>query len=118
MSLLREAMEPVVKLTATQTTDGEGGYSRSWTAGTSFNAAIVKYEPKAHEIADREAISNSFTVYFPSTVTLNFHDVIRRTSDNATFRITSDGIKKSPASSTLGIATVRAERWNLPDAVN
>ena len=49
-------------------------------------------------------------------MTLEYHDVFRRSSDNKIFRVTSDGDdRKTPTSAKLDMRQVTAEEWELPN---
>ena len=67
------------------------------------------------QIAEKQGIEEIFTIVTKKTVTLDYHDVVKRKSDNAIFRVTSRGIDSAaPTESTVPIVKVSAERWVLP----
>ena len=108
-------MEDCRILNHVRTDDDFGGYSDTWTDGAKFKAAIAKNSSPEQQIAEKEGISEAFTVVVADTVTLDYHDVFKRLSDNAIFRVTSRTTDSTahPAS-TVRIAKVTAERWVLP----
>ena len=115
MSLLTQMMEECKILNHVRTDDEFGGYSDAWTEGTKFMAAIAKNGSPEQLVAEKEGISEAFTVVVNDSIVLDYHDVFRRTRDQAIFRVTSRTTDSTahPAS-TVRIAKVTAERWELP----
>ena len=115
MRLIDQMMEECRILNRIRTDDEYGGYSEEWTAGATFQAAIIKNSTTDAQIAEKQGIAEIFTVVVQKGFELDFHDVFRRTSDNQVFRVTSN-VKDSeaPAASTVPIAKVTAEKWVLP----
>ena len=115
MSLLTQMMEQCQILNHIRTDDDFGGYLDTWEGGAKFMAAIAKMSSPEQVIAEKEGISESFTVVVDETFTLDYHDVFKRLSDDSIFRVTSRTTDSTahPAS-TVRIAKVTAERWVLP----
>jgi hypothetical protein len=114
MSLLDEAMEDCRFLNKTKSKDGYGGTITTWTEGFGFKAAIVFDTSMEARIGEKQGVTNLYTVTTGREITLEFHDVFKRLSDNKVFRVTSDGDdKKTPNSSTLNMRQVTAEEWSL-----
>ena len=115
MSLLTQMMEECRILNHLRIDDDYGGYSEAWTDGAKFLAAIAKNTSTEQQIAEKEGLSEAFTVVVEDTFSLDYHDVFKRTRDNAIFRVTSRTTDSTahPAS-TVRIAKVTAERWVLP----
>lgn len=94
--------------------DGAGGFTTQWWDGAEFTAAIVHDQTMQARIAEKEGVKSVYTVTTQRGTALEFHDVFRRQSDGAIFRVTSDGgDKQSPDFGTLDIGQVTAERWEL-----
>lgn len=115
MSLIDEKKELCVRLTISAAGDGMGGYDGAWTEGAEFLAAIVKDNTLQARTAEKQGVTELFTVTVDKGLALDFHDVFRRKSDGAVFRVTSN-IKDSetPPRATFQIGQVSAERWELP----
>lgn len=116
MSLIDAFMTPCCFMDKQRTPDGEGGFITSYKEGAKLEAAIVLDQSLAARVAEKEGVKNLYTITTRKTVTLEFHDVIKRLSDGAYFRITSDGTDKSSPNiqnSLLDIRQVTAERWEL-----
>lgn len=114
MSLIDNMMKPCVIMNKLKQPDGEGGFNVEWQEGAVIDVAIVHYNDIQTRIGEREGLTSSYTLTTRSDVKLEFHDVIKRLEDDAVFRVTSNaGDNTSPASSTLNIAQVSAERWQL-----
>lgn len=115
MSLLTQMMDECRILNHVRTDDDFGGYTETWTEGAKFLAAIAKNASPEVTVAEQQGISEQFTVVVEDTFSLDYHDVFKRTKDNAIFRVTSRTVDSTahPAS-TVRIAKVTAERWVLP----
>lgn len=115
MSLLSEAMEAFVMIDKITGPDGYGGIETSWTDGAPFTATAVFDTSIEARIADQQGVTSMYTITTEKNVNLQYHDVVRRVSDNKIFRITSDGDdKKTPNSANLNMRQVTAEEWELP----
>lgn len=108
--LYEEFMEECELLEPSKVPDGHGGTITTWTSGEKFDAAIVERESMVITTAEHLEESKKFNI--TSTIKLNFHDVIRRKSDQTVFRITSDS-KPSPETATFRFRRSTAERWKL-----
>ena len=115
MNLLKQMMEECVILNHVRTDDDFGGYTDVWTEGATFNAAIAKMNSPEQLVAEQQGVAEQFTVVVDDTFVLDYHDAFKRKSDNAIFRVTSKTTDSTahPAS-TVRIAKVTAERWELP----
>lgn len=115
LNLLTQMMEECQILNHVRTDDAYGGYKEAWTPGTTFKAAIAKDSSPEQLVAEKEGVSEAFTVVVQKSFVLDYHDVFKRTSDNSIFRVTSRTMDSTahPAS-TVKIAKVTAERWELP----
>lgn len=115
MSLLSEAMEDCVIMDKTTTPDGYGGYITTYTPGAEIKAAIVLNTSLEALRAQKEGVTAVYTITTSKALNLQYHDVIKRLSDNKIFRIKSDGDdKKTPASAGLNMRQVSAEEWEIP----
>lgn len=119
MSLIFEMMEDCVLMNRTRVDDEYGGYTDSWTEGASFKASIIKNATTEALIAERQGIKELFTIVVQKGFKLDFHDVFKRVSDQEVFRVTSRVVdSEAPARSTVKIAKVTAEKWELTDEDN
>lgn len=117
MSLISEMMEPCKILNHIRQDDPYGSWTDVWAEGASFNATIIKNSTTEATVAERQGISEIFTVVTEKGFPLSYHDVFKRVSDNAIFRVTSESKdSEAPARSTVKIEKVTAERWELPNA--
>lgn len=116
MSLIDFFKSPCVMLMQQRTQDGEGGYTTQWTEGQQFDAAIIMDTLATTRRAEKDSLTNQYTVTVDKDIALNFHDVFRRTTDNRTFRVTSNASdKQTPVCATFQFAQVTAEEWRLPE---
>jgi len=114
MNLLTQMMEECVIMNRIREDDDFGGYKETWQEGATFRAAIAKAGSVEQLVAEKKGVSESFTVVVNRGFELDYHDVFRRLSDQAVFRVTSRTVDSTahPAS-TVKIAKVTAERWEL-----
>lgn len=117
MSLISEMMEPCKILNRIRQDDPYGSWTDVWTEGASFNATIIKNSTTEATVAERQGISEIYTVVTAKGFPLAYHDVFRRMKDNAVFRVTSESVdSEAPVRSSVKIEKVTAERWELPNA--
>ena len=116
MSLLDSAMETFVFLDKTTVPDGYGGIRSVYTEGAQFQAAATFDTSIEARVAGVQGVTSLYTVTTSKTINLQYHDVIKRMSDNKILRVTSDGDdKKTPPAATLNMRQVTAEEWSLPN---
>lgn len=117
MNMIFEIMHRCQILNHSRVDDLFGSTVDSWTEGATFDAAIIKNSTTEATIAEKQGITEIFTVVTRKGFPLAYHDVFKRLSDNAIFRVTSESTdSEAPVRSTVKIAKVTAERWTLPNA--
>lgn len=115
MNLLDTMRDLCVMMDKSTAADGMGGFIPTWSEGAQFYAVIRKDRSPEEVVAQQQGAAETFTVIVDKSVSLDYHDVFKRKSDGAVFRMTSetrDG--KAPAWSTVPIAKATCERWELP----
>lgn len=114
MSLLDEAMVDCVIYNKSIEADEYGGYITNWTEGARFKAAVVYSNSIQARIAEKQGVTDLYTVTVKKAMKLEYHDVFKRLSDNKVFRVTSDGDDNhTPISANLDMRQVSAEEWSL-----
>lgn len=114
MSLLSEAYEDFTVLNKAVVDDGYGGVITQYTDGAVIQGAIVLDNSAEQTIAQALGTSQSYTLTVRKDIELDYHTVIRRKSDNAVFRLTSNtDDKKTPQSASLNMRQYTAERWQI-----
>lgn len=94
--------------------DGYGGYEVTYTESMPFEAAVTFNTSIEARVADASGVHSLYTVTTSRSVTLEYHDIFKRRSDNKVFRVTSDGDDvKTPAMATLDMRQVTAEEFIL-----
>ena len=115
MSLLEQIMTPCKLYNHIKQDDPYGGYTEEWQEGASFEAAIAKDSSTEATIAQQQGVSEIFTVVTRQNFLLSYHDVFKRVSDGAIFRVTSNITdSKTPRVATFQFGQVTAEKWVLP----
>lgn len=114
-NLLYDGMEPCVKMEQVPITDAMGGYdSTGWADTLAFIAFVRKETAPVITVAEKEGAKETFTVVVPSSIELKDHDVFRRVSDGAVFRLTSNTKDdRALGASSVLIAKANCERWVL-----
>lgn len=113
MSLIDAFKEPCVVMNKAKVSDGEGGFTTAWQEGAEFEAAIVKDTSLEARIAEKDGLTNTYTVT-TSNSALEFHDVFKRKSDGQVFRVTSNGDdKRTPSVASFEFEQVSAAEWSL-----
>lgn len=115
VNLLKQMMEQCQILNHIRQDDPFGGHTDTYSEGATFFAAIAKNGSPEQLVAEQQGLAEQFTVVVDQGITLDYHDVFKRISDNSIFRVTSrtQDSTAHPAS-TIKIAKVTAERWELP----
>lgn len=114
MSLIDAFKEPCVVMNKAKVSDGEGGFTTAWQEGAEFNAAIVRDTSLQARIAEKDGLTNTYTVTTAINAALEFHDVFKRKSDGQVFRVTSNGDdKRTPSTASFQFEQVNAEEWSL-----
>lgn len=114
MSLLDSMMSKCTMIDKRTVSDGVFGVIEQWVDGASFEATIIKDTTTEARLAEKQGVSEVYTVVVHKNVPLRYHDVIRRESDQAIFRITSNiADSEAPDASSVKIGKVSAERWAL-----
>lgn len=115
MSLLTDAYEPFVIMDRKSTRpDGYGGPVYTWEEGAQIEAAATFDSSMQARIGGVQGVTSLYTITTSRAVTLEYHDVIKRLSDEKVFRITSDGTdKKTPLAAHLDMRQVTAEEYKL-----
>lgn len=113
MSLIDGFSEEFVLMEKVRVPDGEGGFTTGWKDGVKFTGALTLDTSMQARMAEREGVTNVYTLTTSRAVLLDFHDVIKRSNGNY-YRITSDGLdKKTPIGAGLDLRQVTAEKWEV-----
>lgn len=114
MALFEDFKTECVLMEKTRTPDGEGGSITEWVEGTPFMAAVVFNNSLEARVAEKQGVTNLYTVTTDKNTSLEYHDVFKRVSDGKIFRVTSDGDDaKTPDVATFAFSQVSAEEWVL-----
>ncbi len=115
MTLLDGMMTECRMMDRTTLDDPYGGTIDAYVPGARFQATIRKDSSTEAIIAEKNGLSEIFTVVVSKRMRLRQNDVIRREKDQQIFRITSDTLdSEAPDASTVKITKCTAERWTLP----
>ena len=114
MMLYERMMDDCVFMEKTRTPDGLGGYVNTWTEGASLKCAIKKDQSLQARIAEAEGVLSVYTLTVRKTVPIEFNDVIKRVSDGACFKVTSNMTDNtSPEFSGINFGQVSAKETKL-----
>lgn len=117
MSLLNEYMETFAFMDKSHVSDGEGGYTVTWTQSEATFTAAIRFDSSVQaKRAQAEGVRDLYTIITKKSTEIDFNDVVKRLSDGTTYRVTTNGKdKKTPASAGLNMRAVSAELWEIPD---
>lgn len=116
-TLLDSMAEECTLLEKHTTQTPTGGYAQVWQDGVTFQAVIRKDETMQARVAEKQGVTELYTVVVQKGFPLNFPDVFRRHKDGNTYRVRSNiADKETPERSGLRIGAVTAERWDIPNA--
>ena len=114
LNLLEGMYEPCVMMDKTSVDDVVGTFKYVWVEGAKFNAYVKKVNAPEVTIAEQQGVNELFIVIVPKDTPLEYHDVFKRVSDGAVFRMTSLTLDDAaPAVSSVQIAKGNCERWEL-----
>lgn len=115
MSLLSDAMEKFIVINKAIVDDGYGGTTTTYTEGATIDAALSVNTSMEALRGMQEGVTSVYTLITGKSVSLGFHDIVKRKADNQVFRVTSDGQdNKTPKTAGLDMRAVTAEKWTLP----
>lgn len=118
MSLLDEFMYDCVMIDKVTAADGYGGFVTTYVEGAAFRATITHDTSLQARVAEKAGVTSLYTVTTSKNLTLQYHDVFKRSVDNKIFRVTSDGDDKfTPPSASLDMRQVTAEEYTLSGGV-
>ena len=118
MALIYDIMQKCHIIDTVTSDDAYGGGLKSYRVGASIDAAIIKNSTTEAIVAEKQGLTEIFTVVTRSGSLLDYHSIIRRDSDSEYFIITSrEKDSEAPAQSTVQISKVTAERWKVPNGV-
>lgn len=110
MSLLDEAFEDFIVMNKSVVDDGYGGLVTEWTPGAIVQGAMVYNGSSIETIARALGSVSNYTFTCRKALQFDFHDVLKRASDNKLFRITTNSDEnKTPASAGLDMRQYEAE---------
>lgn len=114
MSLIDVMMTDCHMMDKLSKPDGLGGFTTGWTEGAPFKASITKTNTTEAKIAEKQGVTELYTVTVQKGLPLEYHDVFKRDSDGLTFRVTSNiNDSETPKTASFQIGQVSAERWDI-----
>lgn len=112
MTLIDAFKTTCTLLEKTRVPDGEGGWTKAWADGASFQAAIVLDSTINARVAEHDGMKGVYTVTTDPNAILDFHDAFRRENDGKTFRVTKVN-DSTPSVATFSFNQYQAEEWEL-----
>lgn len=112
--LLTAVNEKFCIVEKTRVKDNAGGSTVAWKDGLEFDVAPSLDNNTEARIGEVQGLTSVYEFLIPSTISLVYHDVIKRKSDGKTFRVTSDPKEvQTPSISAMSMRSVTAEAWEL-----
>jgi len=116
MSLLDVAYEDFSIVNKIVVDDGLGGVKTQWVDGPTFPGTMTFDNSTQGKIAQAMGAKSIYTFICKRNVSLDYHDVLRRKSDDQIFRVTSRSKEdETPKGAGLDMREYSAEEWELPN---
>lgn len=117
MSLLDEYKETFAFMDKSHVSDGEGGYTITWTQSEATFKAALRFDNSVQaKRAQAEGVSDIYTIITDRSIDLEHNDVVKRLDGGTTYRVSTSGKdNKTPNSAGLNMRAVSAELWVIPD---
>ena len=113
--MIQDFEKTFYRMTKTRVSDGQGGWTQTWVQGAAIKVALYAQQSVEALKAAAQGVKSLYTLNFDKSITLAYDEYLKRASDNAIFRITSDpSDNESPTVTTLNRRTATAERTELP----
>lgn len=114
-TLMDEFTVKCTTVVKTYADDPVGGYKKVFADGVQFDAAWEYQSAPEITVAEQEGVSRVYRIYVDKTLDLEYHEVIRRTDNGQTYRVTNPGTdRKTPSFSPIGKHLIEVEQWELP----
>lgn len=112
--LYENFMEDFVMIDKKTIPDDLGSFTTEWSEGARFRAALIKDKTLAARVAEKEGVTEIFTLTVKKGTPISNEDVFKRIADGSIFKVTSN-IKDSetPKKATFQIGQVTAKSWEL-----
>lgn len=113
--MIQSFEETFYRMTPTEASDGQGGRTRTFVQGAAVSVALFCDQSLEAQKALAQGVRSIYTLNFDKSITLAYDEYIKRASDNAIFRITSDpSDNETPTVTDLDRRTATAEKTRLP----
>lgn len=113
--MIQDFEEKFYRMTLTETNDGAGGRTKTYVQGAAVSVALYCNQSLEAQKAMAQGVRSIYTLNFAKSITLAYDEYIKRLSDNAIFRITSDPAdNETPTVTDLDRRTATAEKTRLP----
>ena len=107
--------ETFYRMAPSETDDGQGGRTRTFVQGAAISVALYANQSLEALKAAAQGVKSLYTLNFDKSIALAYDEYIKRASDSAIFRITSDPAdNETPSVTSLDRRTATAERTELP----
>ena len=115
MSLLDDFARKCVLMEKTRVSDGEGGYTTSWTEGAEFtNYQALDTSMEARR-AEKEGVTSLYSALVDKVVPIEYNDYFKDMETGKTYRVTSEPTdKEAPKSASFSLKYFTAEKRALP----
>lgn len=115
-TLFEAQMESCHIMDKTTVPDGRGGVETKYVEGAPIGVAFSFDDSQSAIIADKETVTDLYTLVTSKNVILRAGDIIKRDKNSDTFKIETNGDDMTPpAISALDMRQVKAKKWKLPN---
>ena len=111
MSLIDEQMEDCQIIDKVSVPDGQGGFDYTWIEGAVFKAAVTKDSSLQARIAEKQGVTEIYSITVNKGTPLQVNDIVKRLSDNTTYKVTSNIVDdETPSRASFQYGTGTAEK--------
>ena len=113
--MIQDMFEPLLFVNKINVSDGMGGTITKWQDGAEFQGVITLDNSTTGRLAEQQGVTNIYTIITEDKILLEFNDVIKRKSDQQTFKIKSLNNKENrqPEIATMQLRIATAEIFDL-----
>ena len=114
-SLLDSENETFTLLNNTATSDGYGGFIRTWTDGPTFTGTLKDDQGTTARIGTVQTGKTFGALFVAKSVQLNHLDVFRRESTGRIYRVSDPNANATPKVADLDLTRYPVEQWDIPE---
>lgn len=114
-SLMDSESESFVLMNSTATSDGYGGFVRTWTDGPAFVGTLKDDQGTTARIGTVQTGKTFGALFTAKSVELRHLDVFRRESTGQTYRVSDPNSNATPKTADIDLRRYPVELFDIPE---